>query len=427
MDYVISPAGRISGTVEMPGDKSISHRALMIAAIAEGESHIEKLSDGADVASTITCLEKLGVKILREDNIATVHGVGMTGLKPPARMLDVGNSGTTIRLLSGILAGQPFRSQITGDESIRARPMARIVEPLRQMGAEVMAVKNEYPPLSITGGGLQPIYYEMPVASAQVKSCLLLAGLYAHGRTEVVEPARTRDHTELMLVKFGANVQKMAAHITVDGPAQLTAQEVLVPGDLSSAACFIAAASLLPDSDILIKNVGINPTRKAFLALLADFGADLDIMNVRTQSGELTADLFVRSSNLTGMTIEGSIVPQIIDEIPILAIMASQAEGRTEIRDAGELRHKESDRLRSLAFNLQRMGVKVTEKPDGLIIDGPAKLQSAEIESFNDHRIAMSFAVAGLLAAGESRIKNADCVAISHPGFFQALEDLVER
>ncbi|MFQ5648421.1 MAG: 3-phosphoshikimate 1-carboxyvinyltransferase [bacterium] len=424
MIKIVAPADRISGAIDLPGDKSISHRALMISAIAEGESHIENLSSGLDVQSTLRCLLNLGVEIERHGQHTIVHGRGLTGLTAPERTLDVGNSGTTLRLLSGVVAGQPFLSRLSGDESIRSRPMSRIVIPLRQMGAEVSALKDEFAPLTIKGGNLRPINYVMPVASAQVKSCVLLAGLFADGRTTLQEPALTRDHTELMLVKYGASVQKEGSSISVSGPAVLQGQAVFVPGDLSAAAYFIAAAILVKDSDILIKNVGINPTRQAFLSLLCDLGANLDLINVRTVGSELMADLYVRSSALRAVSVSGAIIPQIIDEIPILAVLATQAEGRTTIDDALELRFKESDRLRSIAFNLERMGGKVTEKKDGLTIDGPVALKPAEIECFGDHRIAMSLAVAALVAGGACKLSGAECVDVSNPGFFQTLEEL---
>ncbi len=424
MQELITPAQRIEGEVVIPGDKSISHRALMISAIAEGETHIENLCEGADVKSTIACLRNLGVQIIREGEHTVVDGAGLSGLQVPDHTLDVGNSGTTIRLLSGILAGQTFVSRITGDESIHRRPMSRIIMPLRKMGAEVTAAKGEFVPLTIEGGSLHSVSYALPLPSAQVKSCILLAGLYAPGNTEVIEPAVTRDHTELMLSKFGANVQRNGLTVSVEGDARLTARDVFVPGDISSAAFFIGAAMLAKDGGVLLKNVGINPTRRTLLSVLGEIGAELDIINVRTVENEMMADLFIKNSKLQGMTLGGDIVPQIIDEIPILSILATQADGVTEISGAGELRHKESDRLRSLKFNLDRMGAKVVETEDGLIIEGPTPLRAADIECFGDHRIAMAFAVAGLIADGETRIKGSECTDISHPDFFSTLRRL---
>ncbi len=423
MTETISPADHVRGTIELPGDKSISHRALMIAAIAEGESRIENLSDGEDVRSTMQCLKQMGVAF-REDGNLVVNGVGLDGLQQAGQPLDVGNSGTTIRLMSGVLSGQDFTTVITGDESVRTRPMLRIIEPLRRMGATVEANQNEFAPLTIQGGPLNPVTYAPAVASAQVKSCLLLAGLYADGKTSVIEKSMTRDHTELMLQAFGAEVSRQGLQVNVQGRPQLQGQDVFVPGDLSSGAYFLAAACLLPGSEVVLKNVGLNPTRKAFLSLLCDFGADVEILNARAVGHELMADLLVRSSALGGMTIGPGMVPQVIDEIPVLAIMATQALGRTEIRGAGELRHKESDRLRSLVFNLKRMGANVEELKDGLIIEGPTRLHGAEIETFHDHRIAMSFAIAGLIAEDETEIKGSEIMAVSYPGFMEALNRL---
>lgn len=427
MHETIIPVSKVDGTITLPGDKSISHRSLMIAAIADGRSEIENLSSGQDVQSTRQCLEDMGVKITDEEHIVIVNGVGLTGLQDPHKVLDVGNSGTTIRLISGILAGQDFTSVLTGDDSIKQRPMSRIIKPLRQMGVEIYAEKDEYAPIKIHGGEVNAIEYQSPIASAQVKSCVMFAGLFAHGRTVVTEKAATRDHTELMLSKFGASVNKEGLRVSVDGPARLQGQQVFVPGDMSSAAYFIAAALLIPDSSILVKNVGINPTRRALLELLTDFGANIDIINVRTIDNELMADLFVKYSKLKGMKIEGAIIPQVIDELPILAVLATQAEGVTEISNAEELRFKESDRLRSMSFNLQRMGARVEEKKDGLIIEGTTSLTGAEIETFHDHRIAMSFAIAGLVAKSETHIKDANCANISYPGFFDILREVTQN
>ncbi len=425
MQKQITTAARVEGEVTPPGDKSISHRALMISALAEGDSRIENLCGGADITSTIDCLRGLGVAIEEQDRVVTVQGAGLHGLTRPEKTLDVGNSGTTIRLLSGILAGQDFTTKITGDESIRTRPMSRIARPLQEMGAQVSAHKDEFAPLTISGGNLRAIDYHVPVASAQVKSCILLAGLYAPGRTTVHELTTTRDHTELMLARLGAPVQKKGTQASVDGVAQLTARDTFIPGDLSGAAFFIAAALMVPGSSLVIKNVGINPTRRAFFELLCDMGANVDLVNVRALGNEMMADVFVRHGAFSKIELDGRIVPQIIDEIPILAVMATQAEGRTEIRDADELRNKESDRLRSVAFNLQRMGAKVVERPDGLVIDGPVQLKAAEIETFGDHRIAMAFSVAALVAEGVSRIKDAERAQVSYPGFFETLEQVV--
>lgn len=421
----IAPANKISGTPQLPGDKSISHRALMIGAIAEGTTNIENLSPAADVRSTLTCLQQLGIQIETRENHTLVHGHGLHGLKEPNTVLDAGNSGTTMRLLSGILAGQPFTTTITGDESLRRRPMKRIIEPLRRMGARIQAVQDDFAPLTISGSELRPIRYEIPVASAQVKSCLLFAGLYAEGQTEISEPFQSRDHTERMLQYFGANLEKEGLKLAVTGPANLGAQTVYIPGDLSSAAFFVAAALLLPDSEIMIQHVGMNPTRRAYLDLLIDMGADISILNFTPIKNEFMADLLVRSSRLRSVDIGGALIPQLIDELPILTVLATQAEGVTRIQNAAELRKKESDRIHALALNLQKMGASVRELDDGLIIEGPTPLKGNEIETFGDHRIAMAFAIAGLIARGETTIHEAECVDISFPGFFHQLRKLV--
>ncbi len=425
MHQKILPVNKISGCIKLPGDKSISHRALMIASIAEGTSEIENLSDGADVQSTANCLKQLGVKIKRKKNITTVSGRGLNGFKPPAMNLDVGNSGTTIRLLSGLLAGQQFTSTITGDDSIQRRPMSRIVKPLTEMGTEIHAVNDEYAPLRINGGNLSPIVYRLPMASAQVKSSILFAGLYANGINEIIEPYQTRDHTERMLQNFGAAIEKEGLKVSVSGPAKLKAQNVFVPGDLSSAAFFIAAAILVKDSDLKIENVGINPTRKAFLSILSEMQANIDIINLANFNNELMADIFVRHSTLKSVKIERSMIPQIIDEIPILAVLATQAEGTTEIRGAGELRYKESDRLQAVTTNLIKMGANVEQTGDDLIINGPVELKHFECDSFNDHRIAMSFTIAALIAKKTSLIKNALCANVSFPGFYEKLKEVI--
>jgi 3-phosphoshikimate 1-carboxyvinyltransferase len=432
MNKLISPKKKLNGALRLAGDKSISHRALMIAAMAEGVSEIENLSPAADVNSTISCLQKLGTKFKFKNGVTRVFGNGLLSFSPAREILDVGNSGTTIRLLSGLLAGQPFETTVTGDDSVRRRPMARIVQPLRQMGARIDAKsdtdplrgKDEFAPLTIRGGKLSPISYSLPVASAQVKSCLLLAGLFAEGETRVIESSPTRDHTERLLQNFGATIGKDGGAISVAGPAQLTAQHVYVPGDLSSAAFLIAAAILTGGSRITIENVGVNPTRRAFLALLMEMGAEIDLINFANINNEFFADVSAKSSALRAIKIGGELVPQIIDEIPILAVLATQAEGVTEISGADELRVKESDRLTALHSNLQKMGAAVWEKEDGLIIHGPSRLRGAAIDSFHDHRIAMAFAVAALIAEGETVIQNAQCVDSSFPNFFETLEEL---
>jgi len=424
MKQHIYPARRLSGKIRLQGDKSISHRALMIGAIAEGTTEIANLNSGKDVQSTISCLLRLGVKIENENDRTIVHGRGLSGLAKPNGTLDVGNSGTTIRLLSGILAGQEFSTNITGDDSIQKRPMARIAQPLRKMGAQIDAVADDFAPLSIKGGMLTPIDYTLPVASAQVKSCLLLAGLYSEGVTKILEPAESRDHTERMLSFFEGRVEKNGSGISVKGPARLKGQNISVPGDLSSAAFFIAAAVLVKNSEIVLESIGINPTRTAFLDLLINMGANIEMSNSKEVNNEPVADIQVKSSALKGVTISGETIPALIDEIPILAILATQADGITKISDAQELRHKESDRLRTVTLNLKKMCAHVEEKIDGLTIKGPVQLKASELDSFHDHRIAMSFAVAGLIAPSKSVINNAECVDVSCPGFYQELARL---
>ena len=424
MKQHIYPARRLSGKIRLQGDKSISHRALMIGAIAEGTTEIANLNSGQDVQNTISCLLRLGVKIENENNRTIVHGRGLNGLAKPNGTLDVGNSGTTIRLLSGILAGQEFSTNITGDDSIKKRPMARIAQPLRKMGAQIDAEADDFAPLSIKGGKLTPIDYTLPVASAQVKSCLLLAGLYSEGVTKILEPAESRDHTERMLSLFEGRVEKNGSGISVKGPARLKGQNISVPGDLSSAAFFIAAAVLVKNSEIVLESIGINPTRTAFLDLLINMGANIEMSNSKEVNNEPVADIQVKSSALKGVTISGETIPALIDEIPILAILATQADGITKISDAQELRHKESDRLRTVALNLKKMCAHVEENIDGLTIKGPVQLKASELDSFHDHRIAMSFAVAGLIAPSKSVINNAECVDVSCPGFYQELARL---
>jgi len=427
MIKTILPVERLEGEVEIPGDKSISHRALMVSAISQGSCHIDNPGSGADIKSTISCLRQLGVQITEEGGAFTVKGVGLNGLQESEHALNVGNSGTTMRLLSGILAGYPFITTMTGDKSICHRPMDRIFTPLRQMGAEISATNENHAPFSISGGNLRGVDYTLPIASAQVKSCILLAGLYADGQTKVTEPATTRDHTELMLARFGASIHRVQSTISVSSGPKLQGHDLYIPGDISSAAFFLGAGSVVKDAGILIRNVGINPTRVSLLTVLDEMNAQIDIMNVRNIASELIADLYVRNSNLKSVSLQGAIIPQIIDEIPILAILATQAEGTTVISGAEELRHKESDRLRSIKFNLERMGAKVSEQTDGLIIEGGTRLKGADIECFSDHRIAMAFSIAGLIADGETTIKSSETTEISFPGFHEKLYSLIQK
>lgn len=422
---IISPAKKISGKLLVPGDKSISHRALMLAAIAKGASAIDGLSTAKDVLSTENCLRALGVEIEKDDFATIVHGRGLRGLQPPKTKLDAGNSGTTLRLLSGILAGQPFETTIDGDASLRRRPMNRIIKPLQQMGAEITASVNSRPPLTIRGGNLQPLTYEMPVASAQVKSAVLLAGLFAKGDTSVIQPAVTRDHTERLLRHLGVAVTAKKNSITVR-PAQPKAAKITVPGDFSSAIFFMAAAFLLPKSELTIFNVGLNATRSYALKILQHAGAKIVLENPTMKNGEELADITVQTSQLKPFKISGKEIPLVIDEIPIFAVLATQVSGTSSIRDAAELRVKESDRIRAIARNLFRMGATIRELDDGFEIDGPTKLRGTEIDTFGDHRIAMAFAIAGLVAEGETIINDAEAADISCPGFFEQLSELVE-
>ena len=429
---IIRPAGRpFNGEITVPGDKSISHRAVMFGAIAKGTTRIRNFLMGADCLSTIDCFRRLGVQIDVEaaSGQVTVHGRGLRGLKGQQEtaasiVLDTGNSGTTTRLISGILAGQDFPSLLSGDASLNTRPMKRIMEPLSQMGARIRSVKgNGCAPLAIEPGQLHGIHYTTKVASAQVKSAILLAGLYADSPTSVTEPALSRNHTELMLKGFGADVSSI---INEDGTAtafirpcrELFAQDIVVPGDISSAAYFIAAALLVPGSSLLIKNVGINPTRAGFLSVCRKMGGNITLLNERQEGGEPSADLLVKHSSLHSVTIEGSLIPTLIDELPMAAVLAAFADGTTVIRDAAELKVKESDRIATVTANLRAMGCDVTPTDDGMIIRGGKSLHGAVLDSYLDHRVAMSFAVAGLAASGETRIRDANCVDISFPGFY---------
>ena len=416
---------RFSGRVSVPGDKSISHRALMLAAIAGGRRTIRGLATGWDVASTAGCLQSLGVEITKSpDGTVQLSGAGEQGLTRPSAVLDAGNSGTTIRLLSGILAGQPFSSTITGDRYLCRRPMDRIIEPLRQMGAKIRSAANSLPPLEMSGGSLEGITYHLPVASAQVKSCVLLAGLFASGSTTVVEKVPSRDHTERMLPLFGAQAARQTLSVTVEGPAELSAADIDVPGDPSSAAFFAAAAAIVPGGKVRIDNLCLNPTRAAFFEILAGMGARIEKKNERTQAGEPVADLVVEHGELSACTVGGTILPSLIDEVPVLAVLATQADGLSVVRDAAELRVKETDRIRAVSENLSRMGAQIRELPDGFEIEGPTRLHAATIDSFGDHRIAMAFSVAALVASGETVIENATCADISFPDFYLTMRQL---
>jgi 3-phosphoshikimate 1-carboxyvinyltransferase len=426
---VVAPARSLRGVVSVPGDKSISHRYAILGALAEGRTQICGFSPAADCRSTLECLRRLGLRVESSAGIVTVHGAGLRGLRAPRGKLDAGNSGTTMRLLAGVLAGQSFTSTLTGDQSLIRRPMRRVIEPLSRMGARIEARDGEYPPLKIRGAPLQPVDCALPVASAQVKSAILLAALYAPGPSRVTEPARTRDHTELALREFGADVAAAAGSIRISPPARLQPLSLSVPGDLSSAVYFLAAALILPDSELLITGSGLNPTRSAVLDVLTEMGAALRVSNLSEAHGELVGDIEARSTRLSGGAVGPARVPLLIDELPMLAALAPYTEKGIEIRGAAELRVKESDRIAALAENLRRMGAQVEEFDDGLRVAGreAGALRGAEIDPRGDHRIAMALSVAALAARGESRIRDAGCVGVSYPGFFTTLEALAEK
>ncbi|MDB9540689.1 3-phosphoshikimate 1-carboxyvinyltransferase [Anabaenopsis arnoldii] len=416
----------LHGCIRVPGDKSISHRALMLGAIAHGETQIEGLLLGEDPRSTASCFQAMGAQISElNTELVRVQGIGLGQLQEPMDVLNAGNSGTTLRLMLGLLASHPGRFfTVTGDSSLRSRPMSRVVQPLQQMGAEIWGRKgNSLAPLAIQGQALKPIHYHSPIASAQVKSCLLLAGLLTPGQTTITEPALSRDHSERMLRAFGAEltIDPDTNSVTLKGPAQLHGQKVIVPGDISSAAFWLVAGAIVPDSELLIENVGVNPTRTGILEALALMGANIQLENQREVAGEPVADLRVRSSGLKSCTIAGDIIPRMIDEIPILAVAAVFATGTTIIRDAAELRVKESDRITVMAQQLNKMGAKVNELPDGMEITGGTPLVGTDVDSHTDHRIAMSLAIASLVSTGITTIHRAEAAAISYPNFTATL------
>ena len=422
----IHTAKPLKGELSVPGDKSISHRAVMFGSLASGTTEITHFLKGADCLSTIGCFRQMGVEIEEQKDRILVRGRGLHGLSAPSSVLDCGNSGTTTRLISGILAGQSFSSQLTGDASIRKRPMGRIIRPLRQMGASIESLSgNDCAPLRIEGRPLHAISYDSPVASAQVKSCVLLAGLYADGPTSVTEPALSRNHTELMLSSLGADLTRRGTTATINPEPVLTGTSIHVPGDISSAAFFLAAGLMVPGSEILLKNVGINPTRDGILRVIRAMGGSLEILNRTNSGGEEAADLLVRSSSLHGTVLAGELIPTLIDEIPVIAVLAAFAEGTTIIRNAEELKVKESNRLDIMVDGLSRMGADIEGTDDGMIIRGGKSLHGAVIDSHLDHRIAMSFAVAALAADGETEILDADCVNISYPEFYRDLKMLL--
>jgi 3-phosphoshikimate 1-carboxyvinyltransferase len=415
----------VEGSISLPGDKSISHRYAMLASIADGATKIHNYSTGADCHSTLGCVRALGIEVEGGGTEFTVHGRGLDGLREPAAHLDAGNSGSTIRMLSGILAAQPFRSRIFGDESLSRRPMQRIMTPLAQMGARIDARDGKFPPLEIHGGRLRPIHYDLPVPSAQVKTCVLFAGLFAEGETSVGEPVRSRDHSEIALREFGAEVTAAGGLIAITGRPKLEGRELFVPSDLSSAAFFVAAALMLPGSRLTISGVGLNPTRSALLDFLVGMGARIRIAGIESRNGELVGEILVEHSELRGGKISGGLTAALIDEIPVLAVLGAATEQGLEIRDAQELRIKETDRIRTVVDNLKLMGVAAEELPDGMIIPGRQKFRAAPVDSHGDHRIAMAFAVAGLRAAGTTTIEGAEAASVSFPEFWDTLAAIV--
>jgi 3-phosphoshikimate 1-carboxyvinyltransferase len=423
--FQISSPESLSGKTHLPGDKSISHRAVMISSISEGMVTVSNFLHSEDCMRTVECMRGLGVEISESPAGLTIRGVGLSGLKSPKDILFVGNSGTTIRLLLGILAGQQFKTTITGDESIKRRPMGRVVEPLKLMGAKVSGrEKGALAPITIEGKSLKPIEYELPIASAQVKSAILLAGLYSTGKTRIIEKIKTRDHTERMLEHFGAKIEVGDGKISIEGGARLNAESIDVPSDISSAAYVLVAAALIPGSDVTLTGVGVNPGRTGIIDVLHRMGANMEISSERIVSGEPVADIRVRHSRLRAIEIGGNIIPRLIDEIPIIALAATQAEGETVIRGAGELRVKESDRITTTSRELKRLGANIRELRDGMVIRGGVKLKGGLTQSYGDHRVAMTCAIAGLLASSGVRVQNIDCVYTSFPVFDKFLNEL---
>ena len=425
MDWTIRPVKQFKGVITVPADKSITHRAVILSAVSNGVSVIKNYLDAEDCMGTVKAFRDMGVNITKDGSALIVRGVGLKGLKRPGGDIDAGNSGTTVRLLAGVLAGQDFTARFTGDESLSKRPMKRIMEPLTRMGAKITARDGNFLPLDITGSGaLKPLEYASPVASAQVKSCILLAGLNASGVTSVTEPARSRDHTERMLKARGAEITVEGFRVSVKGPAKLTKLDIAVPGDMSSAAFFMVLGAVSGSARINIANVGVNPTRDGIIEVLRKMNAKISFLNPREVSGEPSADIEIESSGLLPFTIDDDLIPRLVDEIPVLVLAATQARGMSVITGAGELRVKESDRLKTITSELGKMGADIEEKDDGLVIKGPSKLKGAEVKSFGDHRIAMTLAVAGLIAEGETTIKDVDCVNTSFPGFLDRIKEI---
>ena len=420
MNKTITPIEKLNGQIKIPGDKSISHRAIMFGSLAKGETKITGFLTGDDCMSTISCFRKLGIEIDVDGENVTVHGKGLHGLSAPAETLDVGNSGTTIRLISGILSAQNFDTVLNGDSSIQKRPMRRVINPLTEMGANIESTNDGFAPLTIHGSKLHSIEYTMPMASAQVKSSILLASLFADGTTVINEPVASR----IILNYFGANIKNVNGVITSTPVEELYAKPINVPGDISSAAFFMVAGLIVPNSHIIIENVGINETRTGIIDALRAMGGEINILNQRESGGELVGDIEVKSSKLHSTTLEGSIIPRMIDEIPVFAVAALCAEGTTVVKDAEELKVKESNRIATMSTELGKMGVIITETEDGMIIEGNQKLKGATVDSHLDHRVAMSCAIAALVAEGETTILDSDCVTISFPNFYELLETL---
>ncbi|MGH9613045.1 MAG: 3-phosphoshikimate 1-carboxyvinyltransferase [Bryobacteraceae bacterium] len=422
----ILPAKSISGAISLPGDKSVSHRYGMLCSIAEGTSRVHNYSTGADCQSTLACMRELGIPNERSDGDVLIHGRGLDGLTAPSAALDAGNSGSTMRMLSGILAAQPFTTIIGGDESLSRRPMDRIMRPLGEMGARFDARDGRFPPLAIHGAKLHPIVYPLPMASAQVKSCVLLAGLYVDGQTIVEEPVRTRDHTEVAFKEFGVDIVRDRNRIILTGRARLTARELTVPGDLSSAAFFLVASQIVSESNLVLHGVGLNPTRTALLDFLAGNGMDVKILDIQQTGGELIGDLRARKGRFRGGVLEGPQTAALIDEIPVLAVLGAASEEGLIVRDASELRVKETDRIATIAENFQRMGLSITVRPDGFELPGKQTFHAAELDSFGDHRIAMAFAIAALAADGPCAIEGAEAASVSFPEFYSTLRQLAQ-
>ncbi len=425
VNYFLRP---LRGNIHVPGDKSISHRAVMLGSVAKGVTTVENFLPGEDCLSTISCFEKMGVDIVRNSESVTVNGAGWDGLSEPSEILDVGNSGTTTRLLLGILAGLPFHACLIGDESISKRPMKRVSGPLREMGAKIDGRENgQFTPLSIRGGTLQGIDYISPVASAQVKSSILLAGLNTGGKTTVTEPHQSRDHTERMLQAFGVSIEVEGNTISVTGGQQLTATSIYVPGDISSAAFFLVAGAIVPNSELVLKNVGINPSRTGIIDVLQRMGASISIHNRRERNFEPFADLHISTSNLNGIEIGGELIPRLIDEIPIIALLATQAKGTTIIKDAGELKVKETNRIDTVVNELSKLGANIIATEDGMVIKGNSSLMASTVHSHGDHRIGMMLSIASFIAKGEMSIQDSEAIAVSYPTFFEHIESLINK